>query len=125
MSRVIAGLGFRRDSPAEFFVAVIRDAGAQSGRRVDALAVPEFKADEAGVQAAARTLALPLIRVARAALKGAQGRCQTRSDAARAATGFASVAEAAALAAAGADSRLLLPRIANARATCALAEEAS
>jgi len=125
MSRVIAGLGFRRDCPAEFFVAVIRDAGAQSGRRVDALAVPEFKADEAGVQAAARTLALPLIRVARAAHKGAQGRCLTRSDAARAATGFASVAEAAALAAAGADSRLLLPRIANARATCALAEEAS
>jgi cobalt-precorrin 5A hydrolase len=43
------------------------------------------------------------------------------SAVARRHTGLASVAEAAALAAAGPDSRLLLPRISGARATCALA----
>jgi cobalt-precorrin 5A hydrolase len=63
--------------------------------------------------------------VTRAALRGAQGRCLTRSDIAREATGFASVAEACALAAAGDAGRLILPRIANARATCALAEDSS
>jgi cobalt-precorrin 5A hydrolase len=122
MSRVIAGLGFRRDCPCADILSVIRDAGAQSGRDVDALAVPDFKADEAGVQAAALALALPLIRVTRAALRGEQGRCLTRSTAAARATGFASVAEAAALAAAGAGGTLLLPRVASATATCALAE---
>ncbi len=124
MMRVVAGLGFRKDTPADALLAVIRDASARAGRRVDALAVPDFKADDAGVQNAARALALPLIRVARDALKGEQGRCLTRSEAARRATGFACVAEAAALAAAGVGGRLLLPRIATDRATCALAEGA-
>jgi cobalamin biosynthesis protein CbiG len=124
MNRVIAGLGCRRDCPSADILAVIRDASARAGRPVDAIAVPEFRADEAGVQAAAKTLALPLILVGRAALMGAQGRCLTRSAVARQATGFASVAEAAALAATGAE-RLLLARVANARATCALAEDSA
>ena len=125
MSRVIAGLGFRRDCPGDDLLAVLRDARVRVGRDLDALAVPAFKADEPGVQEAARALALPLIPVTRAALRGAQGRCLTRSDIAREATGFASVAEACALAAAGDAGRLILPRIANARATCALAEDSS
>lgn len=125
MTRVIAGLGFRRDCPADDLIAVVHRAATQRGRQVDALAVPDFKADEVGVQDAARTLALPLIRIARAALHGAQGRCLTRSEIAREASGFASVAEACALAAVGDAGRLILPRIANARATCALAEDAS
>jgi len=122
MSRVIAGLGFRRDCAAPDIIAVVRDAGARAGRAVDALAVPDFKADEPGVQAAASALALPLLRVSRAALRGEQGRCLTRSETVRQATGFASVAEAAALAAAGDGATLLLPRIASATAACALAE---
>jgi cobalt-precorrin 5A hydrolase len=122
MSRVIAGLGFRRDVGADAILAVLREAGARCGRSIDALAVPDFKADEPGMLDAAGRLGLPVIRVGRAALRGEQGRCLTRSDAALAATGLASVAEAAALAAAGADCRLLLARISLPRATCALAE---
>jgi cobalt-precorrin 5A hydrolase len=125
MSRIVAGLGFRRDCPADDLLGIVREAGARVGRPIDILAVPDFKADEAGVQAAAQTLSLPLIRVGRAALQGAQESCPTRSAAARQATGLASVAEGCALAAAGADGRLLLARIANARATCALAEDFS
>lgn len=124
MTRIFAGIGFRRGCPADDIVLVVRDAQARANRRVDALAVPDFKADEPGAQRAADALALPLIRIARSALAGAQGRCLTRSDAARQATGFASVAEACALAAAGEAGRLILPRITSPRATCALAEGA-
>jgi cobalt-precorrin 5A hydrolase len=119
---IIAGLGFRRDCAAADIVAVVRDAGARAGRPVDALAVPDFKADEAGIQQAVTTLGLPLHRIPRDALRGEQGRCLTRSHTARQATGLASVAEAAALAAAGRNGKLILPRIASATATCALAE---
>ena len=49
------------------------------------------------------------------------GRCVTHSERSMAATGVPCVAEAAALAAAGPDGMLLLPRVAFARVTCALA----
>ncbi len=124
MCRVIAGLGFRKHIAAGEIVAVVCEAGARAERHVDALAVPDFKADEPGVRDAAMQLGLPVIRVARDALMGEQGRCLTRSDAARNSVGLASVAEAAALAAAGAGGRVVLARIAGARATCALAESA-
>ena len=122
MSIVVAGLGFRRDCPAAELLSILGDARVRAGRNVDVLAVPDFKADEPGVREAAKTLGLPLIRVGREALRGEQGRCLTNSEVARRATGFASVAEAAALAAAGAGGTLLLPRIASATATCVLAE---
>ncbi len=123
MSRIIAGIGFRRDCPGADIVAVINEASTRSGQIVDALAVPSFKADELGAQEAARQLQLPLIRIERAALHGAQGRCLTRSETARRATGFACVAEACALAAGGDNARLILARITCSRATCALAEQ--
>lgn len=125
MLRVIAGLGYRRGCAAEALTQVVRDASAQAGCAVHALAAPAFKADEPGLREAADALALPLILVPRGALHGAQGRCLTRSETVRAATGLASVAEACALAAAGEQSRLILPRIAHAGATCALAEDVS
>jgi cobalt-precorrin 5A hydrolase len=118
---IFVGLGFRRDVGAGDLLAAIRDARARAGCTVDAIAVPDFKADAACAQAA-DSLGVPLVRVGREALKGEQGRCLTRSDAAEKATGFACVAEAAALAAAGPGGRLLLARIATGSATCALAE---
>lgn len=60
-----------------------------------------------------------------AALAGVEVRCLTRSELASRVVGFGAVAEGSALAAAGAGGRLILPRIASARATCALAEEAA
>ncbi len=124
MSRVIAGLGFRKDTLLADILSIVEVARAQCGRAIDALAVPDFKSADEGINQAASTLALPLILISREALKGEQGRCLTRSEVARRATGHASVAEAAALAAAGDGGRLLLPRIAHARVTCALAESA-
>ncbi len=110
---ITAGIGCRRGCSAAESVARIQAAG-----RPDRLAAPEFKRHEAGIQDAAAQLGLPLIFVPDAAMEAAQPHCLTRSAAAERATGYASIAEAAALAAGGA---LLGPRIASANATCALA----
>ena len=118
---IVAGLGCRRDCPADDIVVLVRRAIESAGCTVAALAAPDFRGDEPGVQVAAVSLGLPLTLVDRDGLAAAQSRCVTRSMRAEHATGFASVAEAAALCAAGPDSVLLLPRIAGARATCALA----
>jgi cobalamin biosynthesis protein CbiG len=90
---------------------------------VSALAAPDFKQGEHGLQETARALSVPLLLVERDALLAAQPGCPTRSDAARRAAGVASVAEGCALAAAGSGGRLILARIAGPRATCALAVE--
>ena len=121
---VIAGIGCRRDCPAEAILAVLRRACAEAGCEAAALAAPAFKAGEPGLREAARRLGLALIPVEAAGLAAAQARCVTRSAHAAQATGFAAVAEGSALAAAGAGGRLILPRIAGGGATCALAEAA-
>ena len=68
---------------------------------------------------------MAVLLVADAALAAAQPGCVTRSAAAERVVGVGSVAEGSALAAAGPGGTLLLPRIASARATCALAEAAA
>ena len=112
---VIAGIGCRRDCPADAIVALVQQAGGAG-----LLAAPEWKRDEPGLLEAARRLALPLRLVEDAALAAAQPRCPTRSAVAKRVTGHASVAEAAALAGGGV---LIRPRMANAWATCAIAVE--
>jgi len=114
---IVAGIGCRRGCPADAIVALVREAETRA-QPVSALAAPAFKRDEAGLHEAAERLGLPLLFVEDAALAAAQAWCVTRSDAAARATGFASVAEAAAL---GAGGVLLLPRLTAAGVTCALA----
>jgi len=115
---IVAGIGCRRDCPADDIVALMRRAESLC-RTVDALAAPAFKRHEPGLHEAAARLGLPLRFIPDAALQAAQPHCPTRSQTAAAATGFASIAEAAAI---GDGGTLLLPRIAAARATCAIAE---
>ncbi len=118
---MIAGIGCRRDCPAEDIVALVRQAEAASGAYVTALAAPVAKAGEAGLHEAAALLGVALLLVEHAALADAQARCVTRSACAERTLGVASVAEGCALAAAGERAELVLARIASARATCALA----
>lgn len=97
--------------------------GGESGRlRLNAVATAAFKTDEPAIIAAAETLGLLLIAVPDDDLKCASARCLTSSAASLAATGIASVSEAAALAAAGEESRLTGPRIAKGNVTCAIAQ---
>jgi len=118
---VVAGIGCASGCSGEEIATLVRQAAALSACEPTVLATPEFKADEPGLQAAAFLLGLPLLRISDADLAAAQPRCITRSALAEEATGIASVAEGSALAAAGPDARLRLPRIAGARCTCAIA----
>jgi cobalt-precorrin 5A hydrolase len=119
---IVVGIGCRREVSAAAIVALAQDAAARIAATLELLAAPEFRYAEAGIAEAAVILGLPIRWIAHAALKGEQGRCVTRSVRAEAEVGLASVAEAAALAAAGPDSRLILPRIAGGGVTLALAE---
>jgi cobalt-precorrin 5A hydrolase len=119
-AQLIAGVGCRRDCPAEIIVAVVRLAC--DDRPVDALACPAWKVGAIGLRTAAELLGIPLLPIERDALAAVQDRCVTRSTHAEAAVGIASVAEGCALAAGGAGARLLVPRVTGNGATCALAE---
>jgi cobalt-precorrin 5A hydrolase len=118
---IVAGLGCRRLCPAAEIVGLVDQAQSRAGCRVDLVAIPAFKADEPGPREAAGALGIGLVLVEEAALERAQPLCPTPSTAALASTGLASIAEACALAAAGRNGVLLLPKIASRRATCALA----
>ncbi|UPG71217.1 cobalamin biosynthesis protein [Roseomonas gilardii subsp. gilardii] len=121
MTAVVAGIGCRPLCAAEEIEALLRRAEALAGCRAMRLAIPDFRAGADGPREAAGRLGLPLHLIPRVALEAGQSRCPTRSEASLRATGLASVAEAAALALAGPGGRLVLPRIASANATCALA----
>lgn len=123
---IAAGIGCRTGCPGDEIAGLLRAAFEEAAldeaaRRTVRLAAPMRKRNEAGVAEAARRLALPLQFVDDSALAAAQDRTQTRSARVEAAVGVASVAEAAALAAAGPGSTLLLSRRSTPRATCALA----
>ena len=116
---IVAGLGFRRECPADDIVQLVRMAQDRAGCLAGSLAAPDWKRGEVGLQDAALRLGLSVAFVGRAALTAVQPLCPTRSIVAERETGVASVAEGAALAVAG--GRLLLARIAHNGVTCALA----
>jgi cobalamin biosynthesis protein CbiG len=124
MSRVVAiGIGCRAGVPGEMIAALARRALAQAGApegelRLFTLAA---KADEPGLLEAARLLGVSLAALPLAALKAQADRILTPSAAAQARFGAPNIAEAAALAGAGADGRLIGPRLAADGATCAIA----
>jgi cobalt-precorrin 5A hydrolase len=121
---IVAGVGCRRGASAPDIEAAIRAALARANLIADALdviATIAAKSGEAGIQAAAETLGVCVIAVSEVDLKTAAGRTETRSERVFALTGVPSVAEAAALAAAGPAARLISPRLVVGAATCALA----
>jgi cobalt-precorrin 5A hydrolase len=121
----VAGLGCRRGTSPEEIEAVVALALEQPGSgggALDALATWAEKAWEPGIIEAARRLALPLIACSAEDMRRAEPGVVTRSARAEAATGLPSVAETAALAAAGEAARLVVTRVATASATCAIAE---
>lgn len=120
---MIAGFGFRAAAtPASLHDALARAGGA--ARALAALAVPADKAGAPCLVALAQALGAPVVAVSPEALRAAP--TATASARVIALRGTGSVAEAAALAAAGQGARLAGPRaISTDRlATCALALEA-
>ena len=121
---IVAGIGCRRGTSAPDIEAAIRAALANAGMAPDvltAIATTAAKHDEAGIETAAAHLGVNVVLVAEAELKAAGERTETKSARVLALTGVPSVAEAAALAAAGPSARLISPRLVLGSATCALA----
>ncbi|QCI68286.1 cobalamin biosynthesis protein [Phreatobacter stygius] len=88
---------------------------------IGCLATVATRAAEPGLIALAAAIGAPVIGIPDEALRGQDAGCATRSTRVVALFGVGSVAEAAALAAAGASASLILPRIVMGRVTCALA----
>jgi cobalt-precorrin 5A hydrolase len=124
MAGMIAiGLGCRKACASEAIVELVQRALADCGQAegVRRLFSLEDKRDEPGLRAAAQALGCDLVFLSREALGAEAPRLLTRSAAVQSRFGLDSVAEAAALAGAGPDARLLGPRIAANGATCAIA----
>jgi len=121
---IVAGIGCRRGAPTLDIEAAIRAALERAGLASDSLgciATIALKDGEAGLAAAAAKFGLTIVVVPDAELQAAGARAVTRSERVAALTGVPSVAEAAALAAAGPSARLISPRLVFGAATCALA----
>lgn len=124
---VIAGIGLRPGTQAADVEACLGQALVAAGLRdevVTRIATLQARVDEPGLQMVADRLRCPIIGIPDEALQGFEAGCATRSTRISALYGVGSVAEAAALAAAGPGGTLILPRIATARVTCALARSA-
>ncbi len=121
---LVAGIGFRQATSAEEILGLVAEGLRQAdlpGAHLAALATAEDRAGDPAIRAAAQSLGVPLVAIGVEALREAGRRVVTRSVRIEALRGVGSLAEAAALAASGPEGRLILPRIASAGATCALA----
>lgn len=123
MKRVAIGVGCRKDVSSEAVAALIREALSRLPRQPESarLFSIDRKRDEAGLASAAAKLGLPLLFLSKAELAAALDRVTVKSARVRSIMGVESIAEAAALAGAGASSRLLVSRLAANGATCAIA----
>jgi cobalt-precorrin 5A hydrolase len=122
---IVAGIGCRKAILAAQVESAIEAALRHNqieGHRLDVIAVPAVKGREAGIVAAAAARGVLLVLIAQDALEEADLRTLTRSARSMDTLNVQSVAEAAALAAAGPNSRVLAPRLAIGPVTCALAE---
>ncbi|GJE61911.1 hypothetical protein MPOCJGCO_4038 [Methylobacterium trifolii] len=127
-ARLVAGIGFRRGTESSEIAALIERALSEAGQAphaLQAIATAADRACEPAIRAAAAAFGLAPVGVEAPALAAVDGRVVTRSARIETLRGVGSLAEAAALAAAGVGARLALPRITSAGTTCALAVSAS
>lgn len=121
---IVAGVGFRRGVVAKEIVQTVERALAQAAlgcNELSFLATAASRAAEPGLVAAARILGVEVEPVPADSLAKAGSRVVTRSERVLALHGVGSVAESAALSAAGPRSRLVVQRISSGRVTCAIA----
>ncbi|MCV6585940.1 MAG: cobalamin biosynthesis protein [Marinibacterium sp.] len=122
---IVAGFGFRSGASRDSLLSALARCAPSpddSAPRPQVLASARDKTETAAFRALARHLALPVIGVDADRLVAID--TPTRSAASQTARGTGSVAEAAALAAAGPNARLIARRVISddGRATCALAQ---
>jgi cobalt-precorrin 5A hydrolase len=128
---IVAGIGCRLGATAEEVNAALTAAMVVAGQvsrptsqqalTLSRIATAAAKGEEPGIKAAAARRGIPLVLISQVDLEANSLKTLTRSSHSMQAMNVHSVAEAAALAAAGQGSRLLGPRIAVGPVTCALA----
>lgn len=116
------GLGCRPGVSAAAVIAAVDSACDVLGGSLDILATIAGRRGEAGLAEAAAALGLPLVFLPQAKLEAAAPAAVTRSERVVALFGVPSVAETAALAAAGSGARLIVPRRIIGPVTIAIAE---
>lgn len=122
--QITLGVGCARNCPPEELAALVESALAEANIARGAIAGVfslDLKADEPAMNLLARALARPFRLFTAQQLEAETPRLQTPSDVVFAEVGCHGVSEAAALAAAGPQSTLLLSKRKTANATCALA----
>jgi cobalt-precorrin 5A hydrolase len=120
---IAIGIGCRRGARKDAIIALVREVlvGAAIANESIELFSVEDKQDETGLIEAAAHLQIPLRFLSRAALRHVEAAVVTPSRYAEAAVGVVSVSEAAALAGAGRDARLVVARMTGDGVTCAVA----
>ncbi|MDQ6868500.1 MAG: cobalamin biosynthesis protein [Pseudomonadota bacterium] len=119
---VAIGIGCKRGCSSEAIVALVERAiAAACAGAPTALFTHEAKKSEAGLASAAKALDLPLVFLDGQVLRQASLRAATNSPRVMAMFGLPSIAEAAALAGAGPSSVLLVARMSDGGASCAIA----
>ena len=123
--RLVLGIGCERDADPASVLAFVRDGLAKSGFAAGAIACVtsiDLKLDEAAVHEVATALDVPARFFSAAELAAYEARLATPSSYVKTVVGVAGVAEAAALAGAGAHATLVLTKQIGPRATLALAQ---
>ncbi|MBL6958293.1 MAG: precorrin-3B C(17)-methyltransferase [Rhodospirillales bacterium] len=122
------GVGCERGTQPEELIALAEQTlagGGLNARAVACVVSLDLKADEAAVHALARHLDVPARFFDAARLEKESPRLVNPSEAVFAEVGCHGVAEGAALAAAGADGALIVPKNKSKRATCAVGRSAA
>lgn len=120
--RRVLGLGCRPGIAAPAIIAAVEAVLAELPPRPTVIATIAGRQGEQGLAEAAAALGLPLVFLPQAALAAAAPRAVTRSERVVELFGVPSVAETAALAAAGPNATLVLPRRIVGPVTIAVAE---
>lgn len=122
---IALGLGCRRNASAsdiETLIAEVLARASLSAADLGVVATERAKSEQPGIIEAARRLGCPLVGFAASELAAVAHLAVTTSERVQRLKGVPSVAETAALAAAGKRARLIAPRIAHPTAACALAQ---
>jgi cobalt-precorrin 5A hydrolase / precorrin-3B C17-methyltransferase len=126
MRDVVLGIGCERGASANevwYLVEQSLTTARVAKSDIACIASIVLKADEPAIQNAARKLGVSIRYFDARRLEQETPRLKTPSEVVYRETGCHGVAEGAALAAAGPDSDLILPKQRSARATCALARK--
>jgi cobalt-precorrin 5A hydrolase len=120
---IAIGIGCRAGAAATNIVTLVQRtlSEARLERAGAQLFTIEAKQSELGLTKAARLLAMPISFLSRDVLAARAKDAQTRSERVEALYELPSIAETAALAGAGAGSRLAVPRVSAGAVTCAIA----